>query len=339
MALFKNGQFMIYQDTDHPQGLKCYDFKNRCFLGVKGTPITRLSSVVKADKTSAEYHAITHCNTDVRDWLEVLISLGGHCHAQNDCELLPISQTPRTQWSKTIQSYMQEMHTSFIDLREFMYYIKFYSDNNKKYANKMNYKTYKSITQTLYLPDYSEQDLDVLLYYFCTRNGDTLAQSNILLIVHAYITQCHKLGITPVKDKNPFRLFVETAQSYNALAENSDNSFTEVYQKHAKAWEFEYGDFIVTIPQNGQDLVREGLEMHHCVGSYVDRVSNGDTYICFIRDKYQPEIPYITCQVNVKGMICQYYLSYDRCISTDRDILFKQEFQKHLSEVWEKEEQ
>jgi hypothetical protein len=74
--------------------------------------------------------------------------------------------------------------------------------------------------------------------------------------------------------------------------------------------------------------------MHHCVGSYVNRVLNGDTYICFVRHKDTPDECYITCQVNTDGTIGQYFLAYDRYISTDRDKAFYNAFQAHLKSVW-----
>ena len=74
--------------------------------------------------------------------------------------------------------------------------------------------------------------------------------------------------------------------------------------------------------------------MHHCVGSYVNRVVENDCYIVFIRHKDTPDKCYLTCQVYTNGEIGQYYLAYDRRISTAEDRAFKEAFATHLATHW-----
>ena len=50
-------------------------------------------------------------------------------------------------------------------------------------------------------------------------------------------------------------------------------------------------------PKVTQDLKNEGVSLNHCVGSYVDRVSNGKTKILFLRKKKDPESPFVTIEV------------------------------------------
>jgi hypothetical protein len=76
--------------------------------------------------------------------------------------------------------------------------------------------------------------------------------------------------------------------------------------------------------------------MHHCVGGYVNDIIENRCYICFVRKKETPEVPYITCQVYPNGEIGQYYLAYDRWISSAEDREFKSAFQNYLNEVWNK---
>ena len=77
--------------------------------------------------------------------------------------------------------------------------------------------------------------------------------------------------------------------------------------------------------------------MHHCVGSYVNRVLDGDTYICFVRHKDTPDECYITCQVRTDGTINQYFLAYDKRITKDEDREFYTAFQNHLTANWNRE--
>ena len=75
--------------------------------------------------------------------------------------------------------------------------------------------------------------------------------------------------------------------------------------------------------------------MHHCVGRYVEAVSNNETYIVFIRIKDDIKTPYITAQISLEGNLQQYFLAYDKKITKKADIKFKEKYQEYLSKVWD----
>lgn len=54
--------------------------------------------------------------------------------------------------------------------------------------------------------------------------------------------------------------------------------------------------FFITLPTDSKELVKEGHELSHCVASYVGLVSRGETMILFLRQKEQPDQPYITIE-------------------------------------------
>ena len=68
-----------------------------------------------------------------------------------------------------------------------------------------------------------------------------------------------------------------------------------------------------------------------------ENVLQKNTLIVFIRNKTNLETPYITCEVKPQnGTIGQYFLAYDKYISSKEDIEFKTMYQRHLSESWVK---
>lgn len=177
-------------------------------------------------------------------------------------------------------------------------------------------------------------ELHAYNYYMYTQHLSELGVSTSTLVLD-YLIHCRRLGIEPRKNNNPIREFYETQKRFNQLEDAlSAKAFAKTYEKHPKAWEFEYGNFVVRIPTTGTDLVTEGAKMHHCVGSYVNDVERGSTYICFIRHKNTPDVPYITCQVYNNGTIGQYYLAYDRNIFSDEDKEFKEAYQAYLRTIW-----
>lgn len=64
-----------------------------------------------------------------------------------------------------------------------------------------------------------------------------------------------------------------------------------------KKLEFENDKFVIKYPENPKDLIEEGYALNHCVGSYINRVANGETTILFIREKENVEKAYFTMEV------------------------------------------
>lgn len=181
---------------------------------------------------------------------------------------------------------------------------------------------------------YTEEEWGILAYYLIRgkmwefTNGSSAK-------VREYIEMCQTMGIAMQKENNFPRLFVDTKRTYELKKrEYDDKKMRESYAKHAKAFEFAYGDFVVVLPQGGQDIIDEGHNMHHCVGSYVNRVVEGEDYIIFVRHKDKPNECYLTCEVYTNGKIGQYYLAHDRRITSDEDYEFKNALAEHLLKNW-----
>lgn len=57
-----------------------------------------------------------------------------------------------------------------------------------------------------------------------------------------------------------------------------------------------YGGLFIAVPRSAEDIRREGEMQHHCVATYINRVSQGQTMILFIRQKTAPEEPFYTLE-------------------------------------------
>ena len=199
-------------------------------------------------------------------------------------------------------------------------------------ANLLTPEMYAAIKRDL--NNITPDELSVCAYYLGRGKYWEYHNHNVDNLVH-YIEMCRVMEKEPQKVNNFMREYCETKKGYELRKTEFDNKKMAMnYAKYARAWEFEYGNYMVSIPTCGQDIVTEGERMHHCVGSYVNRVIENTTYICFIRHKDTPDTPYITCQVHTNGEIGQYFLAYDYYISSDEDRAFKEAFARHLREVW-----
>ena len=53
---------------------------------------------------------------------------------------------------------------------------------------------------------------------------------------------------------------------------------------------------VIIIPKSGDEIREEGRMLHHCVGTYVERVARGETLILFVRKESEPDVPYFTLE-------------------------------------------
>lgn len=207
----------------------------------------------------------------------------------------------------------------------------------KKLMPEEYHSSFDRFTANINLTHLSKEEIDAILYYGVKQKifAPNLRCTDLQYSLGKYISYCRDMDKKPVKTASFTREFVETENAWKIFKTVIDKKkFAANYAHHPKYWDFTYGDFIVKIPTCGEDLIKEGQLMHHCVGSYVDAIVKGSTYICFIRRKDNPNKPYITCQIVPQtGAIKQYYLAYDRCISSKEDREFRQAYQNYLYSV------
>ena len=181
-----------------------------------------------------------------------------------------------------------------------------------------------------------DEDWSVLVYYLAKcKLGEYHGMNTATERVAKYIRWCK--AMEKKVDKVPCfsREYVETQKAYDAYKTEYDaKRLTQNYARKAKAFTFTFGEYSVYVPTCPQDIIREGNEMHHCVGSYTDRVIENTTYIVFVRKTETPDKCYITAQVHTDGTLGQYYLAHDRHIYLDADRAFYEAFAKHLRENW-----
>ena len=66
----------------------------------------------------------------------------------------------------------------------------------------------------------------------------------------------------------------------------------------------EMAGLFIRPPYKLEELRQEGEILHHCVGTYIDRVAKGETMIFFIRKVEKPDMPYFTLEWK-KGKVVQ----------------------------------
>ena len=107
----------------------------------------------------------------------------------------------------------------------------------------------------------------------------------------------------------------------------------EILAEIAPRYEYENEEYKIIVPKRLTDIMSEGNALHHCVGStdrYFERIRDQETYICFLRRKEEPELPYYTIEVEPGGTIRQHRGMYDEEPNIEEIRGFLREWQKVL---------
>lgn len=87
---------------------------------------------------------------------------------------------------------------------------------------------------------------------------------------------------------------------------------------------------ILIVPENSAAIKEEGEALHHCVGTYIERVAKGETAIFFIRRESEPDKPYYTLEWKDNKVIqCR---GMNNCSVTDKVKAFVQAFEEKMNE-------
>lgn len=93
------------------------------------------------------------------------------------------------------------------------------------------------------------------------------------------------------KEKLKIQNEMEKAKEKELYAEHSHLSYNPPME-----------DYCIIVPEDSDDIINEGMNMNHCVGSYVGRIRDGETFIVFMRRKGNKDKSYVTVEIR-KGRV------------------------------------
>lgn len=105
---------------------------------------------------------------------------------------------------------------------------------------------------------------------------------------------------------NKFVLFpARLPEAHDKVNDLSDKEMNKVYNRQIRKQfgdlKIQYGfakyGFIVRPPLSADEIVKEGHDLHHCVGGYVKNVVKKESIILFVRKKDEPGNPLCTLEV------------------------------------------
>lgn len=86
----------------------------------------------------------------------------------------------------------------------------------------------------------------------------------------------------------------------------------------------------IRLPYDVLELRKEGEVLHHCVGTYIEKVAKGETTILFIRKVEEPNKPYYTMEFKDNHIVqCR---GFHNCSMTKEVEMFADLFEKRMNE-------
>lgn len=202
-----------------------------------------------------------------------------------------------------------------------------------KVADSITPEMFNAMTNSGRL-EFTSEEWEVIAYYLIRGKYWEYHNHSCNTLRH-YLEFCRLINKKPEKQNNFMREYIETQKEYELRKREFDNAkLVANYKAKEKAFTFTFGKYSIVVPTSMEDIIEEGRNMHHCVGGYADSVVAGDTFIVFVRETNTPKECYITAQVHTDGRLGQYYLAYDKYISSAEDTAFYNAFAKHLRENW-----
>ncbi|MGN1118265.1 MAG: PcfJ domain-containing protein, partial [Acutalibacteraceae bacterium] len=109
-------------------------------------------------------------------------------------------------------------------------------------------------------------------------------------------------------------------------------SFSELREKYAD-FEFHKNGLMIRIAASPDELRKEGRELSHCVASYINKHSQGESCIFLIRRENQPDKPFYTLELDMKRKKVLQNRGKRNCERTDEVIAFEEDWLKYLKGV------
>lgn len=109
----------------------------------------------------------------------------------------------------------------------------------------------------------------------------------------------------------------------------------QIYESIKDIYEYSDKKYSVVSPRCIEDILQEGENLHHCVGSsdrYWERIERRESYVLFLRRSATPKKAYYTLEIEPDGTVRQKRTMYDRQEADIEDATkFLKKWQKEVS--------
>lgn len=152
---------------------------------------------------------------------------------------------------------------------------------------------------------------------------DILPSINLICM---FVNECKDLEIEIPKTNNPLRTVGEVHKMYVEHKKEIERKKIEKHLEKMKRYFYENDEYIVIIPKEEKEFIKESSQQNNCVyNCYYRNYVKGNCDIVFIRKKEEIDKSYVTCEIR-NGKIVQYLAKNNRPIKDD----FRKEYEEFL---------
>jgi hypothetical protein len=196
-----------------------------------------------------------------------------------------------------------------------------YCDMYKKYIDFMRYTTIHKLCRYI-----TEQEIihpqDYFDYAKWLEEMGYDMHNNFNLFPKDFIKAHYEMSKQYMKFKD--RKAREDAKKFNRLLKKLREDTSDV-----DAMNLNIKGLFIRLPNKLDELKKEGEALHHCVGTYMEKVRKGETMIFFIRRMEEPEKSFYTLEWKGKVVQCR---GYKNCDMTPEVKAFVEIFQEKMTE-------
>lgn len=149
----------------------------------------------------------------------------------------------------------------------------------------------------------------------CTKEGKDVQDA--LVYRPRQLKRRHDEIVEEIRKREMLNAMKRNREQHEAYARSMEEKFPGAKENLARIREkFSWADeeYQILVPERLVDIVAEGHALHHCAGAterYFERIRDNETYICFLRKKSEPDVPFYTIEVEPGGTIRQHRSYYD----------------------------
>ena len=142
--------------------------------------------------------------------------------------------------------------------------------------------------------------------YLDMRKGLGYDLSNTVWLFPRSLEEAHAAMVAEINTRDLDRRIVEVDGRFPRIRKQ--------YRRLRKEFFYEDDTYQIRPAGSAGEIVTEGRTLHHCVGGdgYLSRHNDGQRIILFLRFLEDPDIPYVTVEIDRNYRICQWYGAYDK---------------------------
>lgn len=172
-----------------------------------------------------------------------------------------------------------------------------YVNMYKKYIDLMQYTTLHKLCKYISTQKITHSQ-DYFDYAGWLEKMDYDMRNEFNLFPKDFINAHDEMSKQYIKFKD--KQAIEETKRFNHLLAKLKKETEE-----AEAMKLDITGLFIRLPNRLEELKAEGEALHHCVGTYMEKVRKGETMIFFIRKKEEPDKPFYTLEWKGKVIQCR----------------------------------